>query len=239
MRQLLKTPTDQKISAFLKNMLGCRPGNIFLYRQAFLHRSASQELGANLKINNERLEFLGDAVLDSVTADFLFRTYPTRDEGFLTEMRSKIVNRSQLNRLSRKLGLDQLIRLDQGTGENARSYMGDAFEALVGAIYLDKGYEFTRKILLERIIRHYFNLNELMEQELNFKSRIIEWAQKERKHLQFQVQDEVGNGYRKQYIVEVSIDNVPLARSQHYSIKGAEQLAAEKAWTQLFPEPAG
>jgi ribonuclease-3 len=78
-----------------------------------------------------------------------------------------------------------------------------------------------------------------MEQELNFKSRIIEWAQKERKHLQFQVQDEVGNGYRKQYIVEVSIDNVPLARSQHYSIKGAEQLAAEKAWTQLFPEPAG
>ncbi|MFH1159382.1 MAG: ribonuclease III [bacterium] len=237
MRRLFKSPTDKKLSDYLKNIFGFRPGNIFLYKLAFLHKSASQEIVGGLKVNNERLEFLGDAILDAVTADFLFKTYPTRDEGFLTEMRAKIVNRSQLNKLSQKLGLDHLIQLDQGPNGGYRSYKGDAFEALIGAIYIDKGYEFTRKILLERIIKHYFDLNELMAQELNFKSKIIEWAQKEKKQLQFNVLDEVGNGYQKQYIVEVTLDNTPVARSQHYSIKGAEQLAAEKAWNKLSAEP--
>jgi len=206
-----------------------------LYKLAFLHKSAGQEVVGGIKVNNERLEFLGDAILDAVTADFLFKTFPTRDEGFLTEMRSKIVSRTQLNKLSFKLGLDQLIQLDDSNGL-FRSYRGDAFEAFIGAIYLDKGYEFSRKFLLERIIKSYFDLDELVRQELNYKSKIIEWAQKERKNLQFIVVDEVGNGYKKQYIVEVVIDDTPLARSQHYSIKGAEQLASEKAWKQIFPE---
>lgn len=206
-----------------------------MYKLAFLHKSAGQEVVGGIKVNNERLEFLGDAILDAVTADFLFKTFPTRDEGFLTEMRSKIVSRTQLNKLSFKLGLDQLIQLDDSNGL-FRSYRGDAFEAFIGAIYLDKGYEFSRKFLLERIIKSYFDLDELVRQELNYKSKIIEWAQKERKNLQFIVVDEVGNGYKKQYIVEVVIDDTPLARSQHYSIKGAEQLASEKAWKQIFPE---
>jgi ribonuclease-3 len=224
--------TEKQLSASIKNIFGFKPGNIALYRLAFLHRSVGIEIIRGFKVNNERLEFLGDAILDAIVADYLFKTFPTQDEGFLTEMRSKIVSRTQLSKLAQKLGLDQLIRLDSANGQY-RSYMGDACEALIGAIYLDKGYQFTRKILLERIIKHYFNLEELVNQELNFKSKIIEWAQKERKNLQFNVVNEVGSGYKKQYVVEVMVDDIPLAQSQHYSIKGAEQLASEKAWTRI------
>jgi len=237
LRPFVKSPSDRKLSSYLKNILGFRPGNVKLYKLAFLHKSVGQERVKGIKVNNERLEFLGDAILDAVTADFLFKTFPTRDEGFLTEMRSKIVSRSQLNKLSMKLGLDQLIRLDQESNGQYRSYRGDAFEALIGAIYLDKGYEFTYRILVNRIINHYFDLNELENQELNYKSKIIEWAQKERKKLQFSVINEVGNNYKKQYIVAVVVDDNTIAQSQHYSIKGAEQLASEKAWAKISPKP--
>lgn len=235
MSRFIKTSADRKLSASIKNILGFRPGNIALYRLAFLHKSAGQDIVRGIKVNNERLEFLGDAILDAVTADYLFKTFPTQDEGFLTEMRSKIVSRTQLSKLGQKLKLDHLIRLDGSNGVY-RSYMGDAFEALIGAIYLDKGYDFTRKILLERIIRHYFDMDELVNQELNFKSKVIEWAQKERKNLQFNVVDEIGSGYKKQYVIDVVVDDTPIARSQHYSIKGAEQLASEKAWAKISSE---
>ncbi|MBN1198999.1 MAG: ribonuclease III [Bacteroidales bacterium] len=232
MSRFFKPSSDKKLSASIKNILGFKPGNIALYKLAFLHRSVGVEIIRGLKVNNERLEFLGDAILDAIVADYLFKTFPTQDEGFLTEMRSKIVSRTQLNKLAQKLGLDHLIQLD-GTNGLYRSYKGDAFEALIGAIYVDKGYTFTRKILLDRIIKHYFDLDELVNQELNFKSRVIEWAQKERKQLQFNVVNEVGTGYKKQYVVEVVVDDIPLAKSQHYSIKGAEQLASEKAWAHI------
>jgi ribonuclease-3 len=199
-----------------------------------MHRSVSQEAQNGIKINHARLEYLGDAILDAVTADFLFKTFPTKDEGFLTEMRSKIVSRVQLNKLSQKLGLDHLVQLDpSGT---YRSFRGDAFEAFVGAVYLDKGYGFTRNLLVERIIKHYFNMDELVSQEVNFKSRMVEWAQREKKQLLFQVVNEVGAGYKKQYIVEVVVDETPVAQGRDYSIKGAEQLAAEKAWQNISGE---
>lgn len=236
MYRFIKSSADRKLADSIKNILGFKPGNIALYRLAFLHRSVGQELIRGMKVNNERLEFLGDAILDAITADFLFKIFPTQDEGFLTEMRSKIVSRTQLNKLAQKLGLDNLIQLDGANGVY-RSYKGDAFEALIGAIYLDKGYKFTRRVLLERIIKHYFDLDELVNQELNFKSKVIEWAQKERKNLQFTIVDEVGTGYKKQHVVEVVVDGTPVARSQHYSIKGAEQLASEKAWALISSEP--
>ncbi len=227
---------DKHLYQAIKNIFGFYPRNIFLYRLAFLHRSAKESSIHGIKINNERLEFLGDAILDSVIADYLFRTFPTKDEGFLTEMRSKIVSRVQLNKLSQKLGLEKLIRLDSTSNNIYRSFQGDAFEALVGAMYLDRGYSFTRHILLERIIRYYFNINELVTQEVNFKSRIIEWAQKEKKQLIFSVVEETGSGYKKQYIIEILIDNVPVSRGQDFYIKGAEQNAAEKAWNKLTKE---
>jgi ribonuclease III len=148
-------------------------------------------------------------------------------------MRSKIVSRVQLNKLSQKLGLEKLIRLDSGSSNIYRSFQGDAFEALIGAMYLDRGYIFTRHILLERIIKHYFDINELVNLESNFKSRMIEWAQKEKKQLIFSVVQETGSGYRKQYIIEILVDNIPLGRGQDFSIKGAEQNAAEKAWLKI------
>lgn len=225
--------SDKQLKRAIKNIFGFRPGNIFLYRLAFLHKSATQETLNGVKVNNERLEFLGDAILDAVTADYLFKTFPTRDEGFLTEMRSKIVSRTQLNKLSHKMGIGTLIQVDNSSNGLFRSFMGDAFEALIGALYLDKGYDFTKKIILERIIKHYFNIDELVNQEVNFKSKVIEWTQKERKQLQFSILEEVGSGYKKQYIVEVIIDGVSMSNGQDYSIKGAEQNAAEKAWQKI------
>lgn len=219
---------DKKLVQSIKNIFGFRPGNVFLYKLAFMHRSVSQEAQNGTRINNERLEYLGDAVLDAVTADFLFKTFPTKGEGFLTEMRSKIVSRTQLNKLSQKLGLDHLVQLDpSGT---YRSFRGDAFEAFIGAVYLDKGYKFTQNLLVEGIIKRYFNMDELVVQELNYKSRMVEWAQKEKKQLSFQVVEEVGSGYRKQYVVAALVDEAPVAQGRDFSIKGAEQLAAEKAW---------
>jgi ribonuclease-3 len=227
---------DKQLYQAIKNIFGFYPRNIFLYRLAFLHKSAGEESLRGTKINNERLEFLGDAILDAITADYLFKTFPTKDEGFLTEMRSKIVNRVQLNKLSQKLGLEKLIRLDSSSNNIYRSCQGDAFEALVGAMYLDQGYSFTRHILLEKIIKHYFDINDLVNQESNFKSRMIEWAQKEKKQLIFSVVEETGSGYKKQYIIEILVDNIPLSRGQDYSIKGAEQNAAEKAWNKINSE---
>ncbi|MEI7499639.1 MAG: ribonuclease III [Bacteroidota bacterium] len=228
--------TDKQLKHAIKSILGYKPGNIYLYHLAFLHKSATQETHNGIRINNERLEFLGDAILDAVTADYLFKTFPTRDEGFLTEMRSKIVSRVTLNKLSQKMGIDQLIQLDGSSSASFRSFKGDAFEALIGAMYLDKGYDFTRKIILERIIRYYFNVDELVNQDGNFKSKILEWAQREKRQTQFNVVDEVGSGYKKQYIVELLVDGEAIARGQDYSIKGAEQNAAEKSWQKINGE---
>jgi ribonuclease-3 len=225
--------TDKHLSQAIKSILGYKPANIFLYHMAFLHRSATQESANGLKINNERLEFLGDAILDAVTADFLFKKFPAKDEGFLTEMRSKMVSRVTLNKLSQKLGIDSLIQLEGNSPGAFKSFKGDAFEALIGAIYLDKGYEFTREIILNRIIQQYFNIDDLVTQEVNFKSRIIEWAQREKKHVHFSVVDEIGTGYKKQYVVELCIDGSAFDRGQDYSIKGAEQNAAEKCWQKI------
>ena len=228
--------SDKHLKQAIKSILGYKPGNIFLYHLAFLHKSVAQMTLNGIKVNNERLEFLGDAILDAVTADYLFKTFPTKDEGFLTEMRSKIVSRATLNKLSQKMGIDQLIQLDSASSGAFRSSKGDAFEALIGAMYLDKGYDFTRKIILERIIKHYFNIDELVNQEVNFKSRIIEWSQREKKQVQFNICDEVGSGYRKQYVVELTVDGEAIARGQDYSIKGAEQNAAEKSWQKINGE---
>ena len=228
--------SDKQLKQAIKSILGYRPRNIFLYHLAFLHKSVTQETLNGIRVNNERLEFLGDAILDAVTADYLFKTFPTKDEGFLTEMRSKIVSRATLNKLSQKMGIDQLIQLDGSSQGTFRSSKGDAFEALIGAMYLDRGYDFTRKIILERIIKYYFNIDELVNQEVNFKSKIIEWAQREKKQTQFNVCDEVGSGYKKQYVVELTVDGEPIARGQDYSIKGAEQNAAEKSWQKINVE---
>jgi ribonuclease III len=227
--------SDKPLFDSIKNIFGFYPRNIYLYKLAFLHRSAGTESSLGIRVNNERLEYLGDAVLDLVAADYLFKAFPLKDEGFLTEMRSKIVSRNTLNKLAIKMGLDLLVLLDPGSSNQNKSFRGDALEAFIGAMYLDRGYQFSRHILIDRILRHYFNLEELVNQETNFKSKLIEWVQRERKQVSFNVVEEVGTGYRKQYVVEVIVDGVAIARGLDFSIKGAEQNGAEKAWGKLNP----
>jgi len=220
----------------IKNIFGFYPENIFLYKLAFRHKSVAQETFHGIKISNERLEYLGDAILSAVVADFLFKKFPFKDEGFLTEMRSKIVSRTQLNNLSYKLGIDQLVYCNKEVKNHNRSMNGDAFEAFIGAIYIDKGYNFTRKLIIQRIINYHINIDELENKELNFKSKIIEWSQKEKRVVEFVVKDEIGEGFHKQHVIEVYVDKKPVAVGMDFSIKKAEQNAAEKAFLKISEE---
>lgn len=224
---------EKKLALTLKNILGFYPGNIYLYVLAFRHRSAAVEVASGKKISNERLEYLGDAILSAVIADYLFHKYPFKDEGFLTQMRSKFVSRAHLNKLSLKLGIDALIMTEGDTGNVYRSMGGDAFEAMVGAIYLDMGYRFTRHVIIDRIIKMHIDPEELENKELNFKSKLIEYAQKEKLPLEFKVAGEVGKGYTRQYIVEAWINNECWGKGQGHSIKEAEQSAAEVSYTKI------
>jgi len=206
-----------------------------LYKLAFRHKSQAIEMNNGNRISNERLEFLGDAILSAVVADHLFKIFPYKDEGFLTEMRSRIVSRAQLNKLSQKMGIDSLITVNHDNNVY-RSIKGDAFEALIGAMYLDKGYNFTRQIIIEKIIGQHFDLQELENNNTNYKSRIIEWAQREKHSVEFVTLNEVGHGYNKQYVVDVLIDKLSMGKGRDYSIKGAEQDAAMKALLQIESE---
>jgi ribonuclease-3 len=207
-----------------------------LYKLAFRHKSQAIELNNGSRISNERLEYLGDAILSAIVADHLFKMFPYKDEGFLTEMRSRIVSRVQLNKLSQKLGIDTLINASTDNNNVYRSMKGDAFEALIGAIYLDKGYNFTRQVIIEKIIKQHFDLQDLENNNTNYKSRIIEWSQREKRTVEFVIVNEVGHGYNKQYVVDVLVDKISLGKGRDYSIKGAEQDAAMKALLQIDVE---
>ena len=200
---------------------------------AFRHKSVAKELSNGIKISNERLEYLGDAVLGAVVADLLFKKFPFKDEGFLTEMRSKIVSRSQLNNLSHKLGLDKLIHSSNDSKNICKSMNGDAFEAFIGALYLDRGYLFARKIIINRIINVHLDLDELETQIVNYKSKLVEWGQKEKKSVDFKVVEEIGDGFKKQFMVKLFIEGEVVESGQDFSIKGAEQIASEKAFSKL------
>jgi ribonuclease-3 len=216
----------------LKNVLGFVPGNVALYKMAFRHRSAAKVLKNGSRSSNERLEFLGDAILGSVIAELLFKSYPYKDEGFLTEMRSKIVNRANLNQLARKMGFDQLIIFDQKTvnlQSKHHSMYGDAFEALMGAIYLDKGYDFTKNLILKRIVKPYVDIHTLEITETNFKSRLIEWCQRQGKEISFDVVENGEGESAKLFTVQVVVDSEVFGIGRDYNKKNAEKLAAEKA----------
>ena len=231
-----KNPQDRALYEYIHNILGFYPKNINLYRVAFTPKSMSEEKVGNDHVSNERMEYLGDAVLGLVVADFLFHTFPTQPEGFLTEMRSRIVSRVSLNRLSQKLGFDDYIRHAPDMSGQARSMGGNAFEALMGAIYLDRGFNFTKHIIIDRIIHIHVNLEEVQNTDVNFKSKLLEWAQKQKKNLVYKVIEETGAGNKKQYHVQVFIDGKPYADAFDRSIRGAEQLAAEKTYHALFDE---
>lgn len=212
-------------------MLGFVPGNLSLYRLAFRHKSVAQNVKKGVKNSNERLEFLGDAVLGSVVAEVLFKLYPFEDEGFLTELRSKIVNRSNLNQLARKLGFEQLIQYDNRMVNSTRqgSLLGDAFEALIGAIYLDKGYDFTKNFLVNHIIKSHIDIHKLEQTETNFKSKLIEWCQRHGKDITFELIENQDGESNKLFTVQASIDGEIMGQGKEFNKKNAEKLAAERA----------
>ncbi len=234
-RSKTNTAYDSKLAKYIKNIFGFKPGNIFLYELAFLHKSKAVEIKKGIRKSNERLEYLGDAILGAIVADYIFKKFPYEEEGFLTEMRSKIVSRENLNKLSKKLGFINFIKQDKYVCSHHKSIDGDAFEAFIGAIYLDKGYIFTKNIVVNRIINCHLDIEELRQTEVNYKSRIIEWAQKEKKNAEFKVVDEIGNGYGKYYIVDLYIESDKIATGKDHSIKKAEQIAAENAFQKIFP----
>lgn len=182
----LKYSADRVYYKMLKDIFGLYPNNIELYKLALIHRSASLFLDDGTPINNERLEFLGDAVIEAIVSDFLFIEFPEENEGFLSRLRSRIVSRSALNRLAIQVGLDHHIIALGGNNSFAQKHLyGDAFEAMMGAIYLDKGYDFSNRLFINGILRKYMNMEDMSEQETDFKSRLIEWSQKNKRSLKF------------------------------------------------------
>lgn len=233
--KLYFSPTRKYVQN-LKNLLGFVPGNIALYRMAFRHRSVAIVLKNGSKNSNERLEFLGDAVLGSVIAEELFKLYPYKPEGFLTEMRSKIVSRANLNQLSRKLGLQEILEFDNrivNFPNKQSSLLGDAFEALIGAIYLDKGYDFTKNFILNRIIKPHVDIPMLEKTESNFKSKLIEWCQRNSKEVVFELMENGDGESTRLFTIHAIIDGETQGIGRDYNKKNAEKLAAEKACDKL------
>jgi ribonuclease III len=224
----LFTP-DKNFTRQLKRILGFLPRNFKLYQLAFVHKSASHFFFNDIKVNNERLEFLGDAILDSMVAEYLFQKFPDKEEGFLTQTRSKIVNRDNLNHMAIKLGFGDMI-ISKMSKDNHKSVYGDALEALIGAIYLDKGYDRAKKIVLERIIQSYININRLLETEIDFKSRIIEWGQKNKKSVNFTSFEEMDEQTNSPVFVThlIIVDDI-VGRGSGNSKKESEQNAARQA----------
>lgn len=215
----------------LIRILGFLPGKVGLYELAFIHKSASLTDSEGNPVNYERLEYLGDAVLGVIIAEFLYRRFPDRNEGFLTKMRSKIVNGEHLSLLTQQLGLNQLIDNRLQNEQANRHILGDTFEALIGAIYLDKGYQRTRRFVLKRVIGRFVDLAELEKNETNFKSQLIEWAQKNRKEITFYTDIEPYDPTR--FLSFVSIGDTLFGSGNGVSKKEAEQNAALETLREL------
>ena len=230
--KLLKNSTEEekKLILAIKAIVGTTPNNLKLYSLAILHSSTSNKNEKGFRPSNERLEYLGDAILGAVVADYLFKRFPFKDEGFLTEIRSRIVNRESLNNLGKKLGLNVIIQIDsQKKGMYThKSLYGDALEAIVGAVYLDKGYRFCRKFVINKLIEPNFNIDELIKTNTNYKSQLIEWAQKLSKDIKFESEEIQEQGKYREFEVSVFVDSELLAKGHGPNKKKAEQSASRK-----------
>lgn len=230
-----KNPEERKIRAWCRQKLGLTPGDLALYRQALRHSSAVPEDRPDLP-NNERLEFLGDAVLDAIVGQFLFARYPEQGEGFLTRMRSKLVSRHQLNLLARQVEIEKVVESNVGRGHET-SVPGNALEALIGAIFLDKGFEKTNKSVLT-LIQANFDLKLVEQEDRDNKSRLLEWGQKKKRRVEFRITEEANrHGRGKLYIAEACIDGAVRGTGKGHSKKKAEQDAANAAFRSIRPHP--
>ena len=228
---------EKELYYSLRRIIGFYPGNIQYYKQALMHKSIGRKEKGK-PVNNERLEFLGDAVLDAVVGYIVYRHFPVKREGFLTNTRSKLVSRETLGRLAKEMGVLDLI-LSNGRNSSHNSYMGgNAFEALVGAIYLDRGYDACMRFMEKKILKEVINIDKVAYKEVNFKSKLIEWGQKNRVNLEFALisQEKDENGSPK-FKYEVVLEGVKGEKGEGYSKKEAQQLASKLTLQRLRKEP--
>lgn len=223
---------DRELARRLRSLVGFAPANLAIFKLAFSHRSNSSDEPHYGMQNNERLEYLGDAVLGSIVGEYLFKKYPNADEGFLTKMRSKIVKRKSLNKLGDKMGLDVILTEHNNT-RLSRSMLGNAVEALVGAIYLEKGYDATRRYVVKKILMNYVDIHELEHYDDNYKSQLLEWCQKNGQSVNYKLLARYKYEKRDRFKVAVMIDGKKVATADDFNKKSAEQTASEKALLNL------
>jgi ribonuclease-3 len=230
---------EKELFSALYQILGFYPHDLTLYKQALLHKSMGRRNEKGKPVNNERLEFLGDAILDAVVGDIVYRHFDGKREGFLTNTRSKLVSRDTLGKLSKEMGIADLIK-SAGHSTSHNSYMnGNAFEALVGAIYLDRGYDACMRFMQKRILAQLINIDKVAYKEVNFKSKLLEWSQKNRVRMEFrmQKQDKDKESGSPVFKFQVFMENIPGESGQGFSKKEAQQLASEATLKRLKREP--
>lgn len=229
----------KEFSSGLKKILGFRPHNIRLYEFAFIHRSATFTLPDGKKVNNERLEYLGDAILDAILSDYLFDKFPDATEGFMTKIRSRIVNRDVLNQLAVSMGIDQILISRVGPSNTTRNLYGDAFEALIGAVFIDKGFKKTKKIFIKKVLSRYLDLDQIINTDTDYKSLVFEWVQKKRANLIFTYNEEYDFNLKKSvFTTTLFINKEEFGKGQGSSKKEAEQEASGQAWKRISEIPA-
>ncbi|MCE5347329.1 MAG: ribonuclease III [Bacteroidales bacterium] len=218
----------------LKKMLGFRPGNLKLYEIAFIHRSATLTLPNGKKVNNERLEYLGDAVLEAILSDYLFEKFPDASEGFMTKIRSRIVNREVLNQLAVSMGINKILVSNVSSVRPTKNLYGDALEALIGSVFLDKGFKKTKKLFIKSVFSKYLDLNQIVSTDTDYKSLVFEWVQKHKSNLIFKYNEEYDFDQKKSiFSTTLIIDKKEFGVGQGSSKKEAEQEASSQAWKSL------
>ncbi len=222
---------DKNFAKKLSPLLGFVPANLSIFKLAFSHKSTTSEKANGLQ-NNERLEYLGDAVLGTIVAEYLFKKYPGKDEGFLTKMRSKIVKRKALNKIGDKMGLDVLLN-EYNQTRLSYSMLGNAVEALVGAVYLECGYTGTRDFVIQKVLRNYVDVHELEKVDDNYKSQLLEWCQKNGQSVSYKLLARYKFEKRDRFKVAVVINGEKMATADDFNKKSAEQTASEKAMQAL------
>ena len=225
--------TDGDFFLGLKKILGFKPKKIEIYRKAFLHRSLNLKDDAGNPLNYERLEFLGDAMLGTIISKHLYNEVPNGDEGYLTKMRSKIVSRKHLNELGKDLNLIKYVQSRIPKSHFGDNIHGNVFEALVGAIYLDKGYRYCEKFINTKVIEPYVDIEQLEGKVISYKSLVIEWCQKQKKSFHFEVYEDDGNEDQKHFAVRLSIEGKLIAKARATSKKKAEEKASKRAYFAL------
>lgn len=218
---------EQKLIAAIRNIAGFSPSNLAVYKLAILHISRAVEK-EGFRESNERLEYLGDAILGAAIADYLFKKYPFKDEGFLTEIRSRIVNRESLNQLARKIGIQTIVQYDPKNRQLQQVILGNTLEALVGAIYLDKGYLQCKKFVINKLVQPYLDLDQVVSATTNYKSKVIEWAQRNSQEIRFEITDVKTGRNGNEFMAQIYIGEQPYGLGYGLTKKKAEQHAASR-----------